>query len=1603
MPLLARGFDSTLGFPGEGQDKSQAAWAKRWTGSDSEFLMSFSQLIPVMYSLAHTRCSRLSGFLRDAASICKQKHLLGEPPRKSKGPPTIWPMPVPWPGAFRSRTRSDWSQRGENLIVLTLNWLHLGCPGSVCDPSWILRESTELQQEHLSRLREQLQVWHGVKVECVDELGRAQDRFTSSACAIKRLEALSHEFDRFFQKYRDFKPIPSSDGRISRRIRDPLSRAVGQMSSPVETARPVIATRLKVSAAPSFNADPTLVGVHRQVMQNPFALKLKSNIPTPRVEVRTSESELVKLLERFDATDRLLLMPEGSAGLPRQSERVGLFTVFKDANFDRLIVDARPSNVGDQLLSKWVNHLTGQGVLCDLVLQPNSILYGYSSDIVDFYNRFQVTEARALRNVLCKTLCASKVAHLKSCPPCPADTRLCVGLRLLAMGDCQAVEIAQASHTTLAGASGAIRDAELISRARPFPRTKVCGGLCIDDFFVCEQEPVSEHPPSHCSGPSVAEEFLEDSEAYQRLQRLKRAYEFVGLQSHPEKEVVRASKFHVWGSEVDGVSGTYRAPVCKVLSLLNLTLSLVDLGYTSVALLESIVGMWSSVMQHNRRFYCLLDLAYEMPHRFPRTSVVRMSRRLKQELLTVCIVAPFIHTNLRAPFVNELVMTDASSSKIAGVHASVPASVVQELSRFALRKGAWVKLLTPVQAWLRQRDLGDDDPFDTLGVEHQSTPLFEEVAQCLKFRTSFVAPARPTEHINISELRAIGAAEARAESLYPGSRQLLGTDSQVAAAAIAKGRSSSPQLNQVLKGMLPGVIAGGVQTKVFWVSTSNNPADDPTRDKPLRDPRRCAPQWLIDLQQGEFFSLDKHLSDVFPPDRASDPSISDLLRDVTSEHGPEFVTRLMKACERTSSSGIEHTQLHADPGSNALFETSDLLEGPDGCAKADSIAQTLSEDRPQMSCVAPGDLRLAEAEELSSAASDILMRLPVSRFLKADGSYRNWRPKPGGVLCLGTGLREFAQSVIRSGAPWVVHFDMKDIHDPSASREIEELISSSSISCALLSPDCGTFSRAITPPVRSTAEPSGMQHMAPGMFRKVRKGNAENRFCHRVVSLCVKVGVRFILGNPQTSFFWFQRRFAKLLRKGLDFSKSGCFRFSSVDCCRVGTPYRKRMGFLTDLAVMPERLLCACKNKHLHLRGAGPGGKSLSDSFGHYPKGLQLLLAEVCSFSCGYSTMPAGWSPDASVRHRNASRGSRRKFDAICSDHNHAFAHAVWTFNLTTFVLLAILPVVAAPRPRRARRSLESFQTVRRVTPATTRRESESVSIFEGWLSDKGISCGIDALARDPWALDRLVVCFGEWLYSEDWPYYRLVYLITSLQKTHAWMRSRFAGSWDFCRVWIELEPPEHRRPVSSMLVRAIVSVALCLGWVRFAGVLFLMFHGGLRSIEPLVAMRLDLMFPCDGLYECPNRLYVKIGKPKTAGRGGARQQHASVTDAECIGLMQGVFRDLGCHERLWPGSPAMFRRRWDTICKILLLPTKFITPGGVRGGAACHMYFLNLDISTIMWRLRVSNQRTLSHYLQETAVESSLRQLPNRALERVRLFESVCSCLIAAVSADPR
>lgn len=106
-------------------------------------------------------------------------------------------------------------------------------------------------------------------------------------------------------------------------------------------------------------------------------------------------------------------------------------------------------------------------------------------------------------------------------------------------------------------------------------------------------------------------------------------------------------------------------------------------------------------------------------------------------------------------------------------------------------------------------------------------------------------------------------------------------------------------------------------------------------------------------------------------------------------------------------------------------------------------------------------------------------------------------------------------------------------------------------------PECCSFSRAVTPPVRSRRDPLGLPRLTANMARKVHLGNLHAAFVLSILSICKKKDLAYWCENPDGSFLW-------LLPDWLASTIGAPHTSYRCDFCRYRAPWRKRTRTATN-------------------------------------------------------------------------------------------------------------------------------------------------------------------------------------------------------------------------------------------------------------------------------------------------------------------------------------------------------------------------------------------------------------------------------------------------------
>eukprot|EP00971_Amphidinium_carterae_P351448 6492119-Amphidinium_carterae.1 len=578
----------------------------------------------------------------------------------------LFPCPVPSRLVCRATPEDRCASIARDVlraVVATLNFCALGFHGHEKGVASLGIPPSCDQSAMLDRLEEWVTMHVTAPAQEPSSLGRALDKLLHLSRSIDTIRGVLAEL--------------SADGRYCKLPQLPKSDVNC-------AARPLCASRVKWPLGATFDPLPYLDYPELvQAYVNPESLLAPPEdwpcVDSP-AHVHASRAELLTLLAKWDEVGVLRVVPADTVD---KMVRLGLFTVFKDSDFDRLILNPSVRNGRSQRLAEYTRYLPAGYLLCALHLEPSEVLRVSSDDLREYYYTFRVSEERARANAIGCEFLGSELGHLRACPASLAHVRVLPCLATLAMGDALAPEVAQCAHWRLIELRcGGMRPEHLVGNRMLIPRGPMYECLTYDDHCTLYRLPAARS--QQCPRP--------DLDLHSRCDSV---YPQVGLHPHPGKCVRDASSALVLGAHVDGSRGCILAPPLRTLVLMRVTMEMVRLGCVDLDTLAVLVGCWVHVCMYRRPLLCLLHDTYLLLASRPNleSSTVRLRDHVKCELLALALLSVLAVSDLRSPYCPWLFGTDASPYAAGVVRAEVGVHAAAELWRVGELRGYHAKLL----------------------------------------------------------------------------------------------------------------------------------------------------------------------------------------------------------------------------------------------------------------------------------------------------------------------------------------------------------------------------------------------------------------------------------------------------------------------------------------------------------------------------------------------------------------------------------------------------------------------------------------------------------------------------------------------------------------------------------------------------------------------------------------------------------------------------------------------------------------------------------------------------------------------------------------------
>ena len=452
----------------------------------------------------------------------------------------IWPMPLPY--RFKTAGFDKATQARHNavdLVVALLDWLHLGRP-HVAPKDLLSRAKLSGEQRAVAtRIEAMLSDVLCHAAVAASDMGRVASKIENLEGMIASLQqqgsalaARCHGYHAGPGHLPRFDPVEMEFGET---VPDHARRST--------LARPILASRVEFGDAAAFDPVKFLDSDCAAHYLNPLDYALGESealVDPPRTRVLAGPGERPALLRKLDRGGRLRLLP---STLCRRRHLNGLFAIPKSLERDRLIMDARGPNLLEEGRVAWTRSMASAVSLFGTVLQPDEVLVFSGTDLRDYYYQYLVSPQRVIRNALALELSEGE-ARLFTCfeekfagmgpfRPC---------FNSMAMGDLNSVEFGQCAHLSLILNSGSVFPEELLTMKSQPSRSKVQGGVVIDDFVVVERmarQDFSELQPGTSLGAD-------------RLRKASLSYAEVHLPENRKKAFSEQPVAEFWGASLDG-------------------------------------------------------------------------------------------------------------------------------------------------------------------------------------------------------------------------------------------------------------------------------------------------------------------------------------------------------------------------------------------------------------------------------------------------------------------------------------------------------------------------------------------------------------------------------------------------------------------------------------------------------------------------------------------------------------------------------------------------------------------------------------------------------------------------------------------------------------------------------------------------------------------------------------------------------------------------------------------------------------------------------------------------------------------------------------------
>ena len=1518
-------------------------------------------------------CDRLTSAVLDTRSAfsayLNQTIKLSRSCRDDRAIPTFFPIPVPFMGVYArmpanspaAEVKARCISRAIHVMVSALNFWYNGGVFAQLDLQRRKPSFHHVQLYH--RLRLLIESDGDVKVDDLPSAGRRFPELIARISEIsEKLTRLGPTADPYDQTFHGVE----TDAKV-----DPQDEL-----QPFHNMNP---EKIRLHGRGHWDASPYLDDDVCMAYREPRSL-LHNQVTPPGVLIRDAPETLAALALKWDQHDLLLLHDNPI----HVDSRVRIFGAFKDEATHRQIGDRRGQNQRESKLQGPSHDLPSGADLCDLVVCPLSQRVCISiSDRRDYYHQLKATRAKALANtigpavpeslLLDTSAYACYLLHKHGCKKdrlkhgdglfaddfenmiSPPPNHLWVSFSSVLQGDHAGVEIATQGHTALLQEGGLLGPESRMTASRPLRSQVQAEGLVIDDYFAVSFEQLGSHDKS------ISER------CYDRAQEI---YSREGLLGSPHKDLISVDEGRVIGAYVNGSQRavsrgvvTVAAPAKKRLALSILTLEVARLPYTSDSLHLCLVGGWVSLLGFRRPMMAIMQDCFRVVdmETFDRDKpkLVKLTRRVAGELVLLSVLAPLAMSDIAVPFSDEIYCADASISHGAILKAKLKPEIAEVLWKTTKSKGAYSRLLTPLEATLRH--LGE---LEEVPQQRRSQEASQTVERPLAFHYDFIETFA-------------GAAKITRFLAQMGFTVGPPLDLSVSPEYDMNSTFVSSWISFMLSEKRLKSFFGGPPCTTFSIMrrpalrNAQIPFGFDTEDEQTRVGNELAHrggQALYIAHQNDaagilenpYSSFMKHLPFWNVLRRL--PNSSEVRTDSCRFGSPHLKSfRLLgvnvdlSVLARRCVCKAKHVVVQGGFTKISATYTDQLAQ-----AIASVLAESIRRHNRRLK-----DLEDPPVKGLENQLTNEVMQTAQWELVKC------WSFKKQSHINI------LEESAVLKLCLWLAK--------QGSPRRFSVLVDSNVVVCCTSKGRTSSLGLgSILRRVCATMVAAGLYISVP--FCPTRLNASDDPTRQRPIRQPVK-GMN--LDSWSRDELFDLAALPKLKKWASNWARLVVHLLGpSCLCLHDRSVYRQKFSLGRDpISHLTSRIFDSTKG----YPGEGPCNHlvACSVSFG------SCLRLDARQFKPYDNPNPCRWNLITGTA------GIRRP---RCSSWFVPFCSFSWLF---LFFLLLVVRVeampIAAVTPAENRRAAERRQRPdlrpgRPVTDATTGLRERYWDIFLRWAYNEGLD--IDATLLDyMYNIDELnfiMVRYGRELYRAGKTYNQFAETLNALTTLKPGLRRMLTAAWDLGLSWTKQEPSQHHIPLPVPILLAMISLSLTWGWVYMAGILALGFGGLLRPGEIVNALRSDLLLPRDSGFSAAFVL-LTIREPKSRFTY-ARVQTAKVDSADLVSVIDLAFRGLTPGARLWPFSAQTLRTRLRSLMSSLQLPTtsspgqRCLDLGSLRSGGATFIILSTENGELCRRRGRWANAKMMEIYVQESMAIQYMSMIPSTTrhlvIEAASLFQ---------------